>query len=128
MPKGEQFVRPGSEDPRIIGPYWDYVQEQAEEAHREAHRAAPVGHRFAHERTWEWAEFSKVIKEHNVPPALAGAMVRCFYIGRESSERDRPGADRIRKTALHSLAARFRAAITNALENELNHGEQNDDA
>lgn len=127
MTERNRLVRPQSEDPRIIGPYWDYVQEEAETAHREAYRNAPRGHRFAHERTWEASEIGKIIRDHKLPPELAGALVKVFYVGRESSEREKPGADRIRATAINSLAHRVRAAVALAVENELHHPGRDDD-
>lgn len=127
MTDSNRLVRPQTEDPRIIGPYWDYVQEEAEIAHREAYRNAPRGHRFSHEWTWESREIGKVIKDHKVPPELAGALVKVFYIGRESSEREKPGADRIRATAVNSLAQRVRAAVALAVENELHNPGRDED-
>lgn len=100
------------------GPYGRYLEEEADMDRSERARRLPM-HICAHERDWESSELSKIAREHRVPAEFSGALVQVLYLGRESNERERPGADRARAISVYSLADRIRRAITAAVADEL---------
>lgn len=107
-------------DPSAVGPYREWIDNEAEAARREALAETRLGHRMAHEFRPSLDELQRIAREEHV--GQFAALVRAFYVGRESLMREGHTAEQTRRDAVNSLHRRMSAALANATNAELSHG------
>lgn len=121
-----QRVRPRPEGDPACGPYFHYIDDEAEQARRATYLSLPEEHAFAHERRREVEELTQIAATFQVPAAMFPAVVQAFYAGRHSMMREGPTAEQTRRAAVMSLKNRFSAAVTRAVMAELNYGHEHE--
>jgi hypothetical protein len=93
------------------GPWHHYMEHQAEQE-----RAAKfIGDEelgcFAHERSWESVGLKQLLSCKESPAEL---LVKAFYLGRASANRERPHARRMVSEALNACHIRYQRAAAEA--------------
>jgi hypothetical protein len=107
----EDRIRPRPEGDPANGPWHHYMEDQAEQDRKAKFIGDEELGCFAHERRWEAVSLQQVIlcKE-----PLAELLVRAFYIGRASANRERPHARRMVSEALNACHIRYQKAAAEA--------------
>ena len=77
-----RLVRPGSENPDIVGPYSTWIAEEGERERAERGRGEVL---YAHERGMVPGQLKEIAAKHGV--ALE-PLVKAFYVGRYSGQED----------------------------------------
>ena len=112
MSKAEEArVRPRPEGDPANGPWHHWIEDQAEQE-----RAAKfIGDEelgcFAHERNWESSGLKQLLCSKESPAEL---LVKAFYLGRASANRERPHARRMVSEALNACHIRYQKAAAEA--------------
>lgn len=110
--KPEEFQMAGGGDP-ANGPWHHYLEDQAEQDRRSRFIADEEMSCYAHERSWESGELTAVANQ-NKP--LAELLVRAFYVGRASANRERPHARRIVSDALRACHLQYQRQAAKAFQ------------
>ena len=107
----EDRIRPRPEGDPANGPWFHYMEDQAEQDRKAKFLSDEELVCFAHERSWESVSLQQVLccKE-----PLAELLVRAFYIGRASANRERPHARRMVSEALNACHIRYQKAAAEA--------------
>ena len=107
----EDRVRPRPEGDPANGPWFHYLEDQAEQDRKAKFiRDEELGC-FAHERDWEFHQLDQI---HKRDKALIELVVKAFYIGRASANRERPHARRMVSEALNACHIRYQKAAAEA--------------
>jgi len=104
-------IRPRPEGDPANGPWHHYMEDQAEQERAAKFISDEELGCFAHERSWESVSLQQVLCR-NEP--LAELLVRAFYIGRASANRERPHARRMVSEALNACHIRYQKAAAEA--------------
>ena len=108
----EDRVRPRPEGDPANGPWHHYLEDQAEQDRKAKFiRDEELGC-FAHERNWESVGLQQLLCSKE---SLAELLVKAFYIGRASANRERPHARRMVSEALNACHIRYQKAAAEAL-------------
>ncbi len=100
----------GGGDP-ACGPWRHYMEDQAEQDRKARFISDEELGCYAHERNWESWQLGQI---HQGDQALAEAVVRAFYLGRASANRERPHARRMVTDALNACHIRYQRAAAEA--------------
>ena len=107
----EDRVRPRPEGDPANGPWFHYLEDQADQDRKAKFiRDEELGC-FAHERDWEFQQLDQI---HKRDKALIELVVKAFYIGRASANRERPHARRMVSEALNACHIRYQKAAAEA--------------
>lgn len=107
----EDRVRPRPEGDPANGPWFHYMEDQAEQDRKAKFISDEELGCFAHERSWESVSLQQVL---SCKEPLAALLVRAFYIGRASANRERPHARRMVSEALNACHIRYQKAAAEA--------------
>ena len=112
MSKAEEArVRPRPEGDPANGPWFHYLEDQAEQDRKAKFiRDEELGC-FAHERDWESDGLKQLLFSKE---PLAELLVKAFYLGRASANRERPHARRMVSEALNACHIRYQKAAAEA--------------
>ena len=112
MSKAEEArVRPRPEGDPANGPWHHYLEDQAEQDRKAKFiRDEELGC-FAHERDWESDGLKQLLFSKE---SLAELLVKAFYLGRASANRERPHARRMVSEALNACHIRYQRAAAEA--------------
>ncbi len=103
----------GGGDP-ACGPWRLYMEDQAEQDRKDIESRFIGDHeltRLAHERDWESVQLGQL---HLGNTATAEIVVKAFYLGRASANRERPHARRMVAEALNACHIRYQRAAAEA--------------
>jgi len=107
----EDRIRPRPEGDPANGPWRHYMEDQAEQDRKAKFIGDEELGCFAHERSWESVSLQQVL---SCKEPLAALLVRAFYIGRASANRERPHARRMVSEALNACHIRYQKAAAEA--------------
>jgi len=107
----EDRIRPRPEGDPANGPWRHYMEDQAEQDRKAKFIGDEELGCFAHERSWESVSLQQVL---SCKEPLAALLVRAFYIGRASANRERPHARRMVSEALNACHLRYQKAAAEA--------------
>lgn len=107
----EDRVRPRPEGDPANGPWFHYMEDQAEQDRKAKFLGDEELGCFAHERSWESVSLQQVLCRKE---PLAELLVRAFYVGRASANRERPHARRMVSEALNACHIRYQKAAAEA--------------
>ena len=112
MPKvDEDRIRPRPEGDPANGPWHHYIEDQAEQDRAAKFLGDEELGCFAHERDWESVGLKQLLCSKESPAEL---LVKAFYIGRASANRERPHARRMVSEALNACHIRYQKAAAEA--------------
>ena len=109
-------------DPSSVGPYREWIANEAEAAGLEARAETTLGHRMAHEFRPSLDALRKIAAGQRISAGQFPALVMAFYVGRESLMREGHTSEQTRRDSVNSLYRRMSAALANATNAELSHG------
>ena len=112
MSKAEEArVRPRPEGDPANGPWFHYLEDQAEQDRKAKFLRDEELGCFAHERDWESDGLKQLLFSKE---PLAELLVKAFYLGRASANRERPHARRMVSEALNACHIRYQKAAAEA--------------
>jgi len=94
------------------GPWHHYMEHQAEQERAAKFISDEELSCFAHERSWESVSLQQLLCRKDDSPAEL--MVKAFYLGRASANRERPHARRMVSEALNACHIRYQKAAAEA--------------
>jgi len=104
--------RPRPEGDPANGPWFHYMEDQAEQERAAKFISDEELGCFAHERSWESVSLQQLLCSKDDSPAEL--MVKAFYLGRASANRERPHARRMVSEALNACHIRYQKAAAEA--------------
>jgi hypothetical protein len=107
----EDRVRPRPEGDPANGPWHHYMEDQAEQDRKAKFLGDEELSCFAHERNWESVGLKQLLSSNE---HLAELLVKAFYLGRASANRERPHARRMVSEALNACHIRYQKAAAEA--------------
>ena len=107
----EDRVRPRPEGDPANGPWHHYMEDQAEQDRKAKFLGDEELGCFAHERNWESVGLKQLLSSNEHRAEL---LVRAFYLGRASANRERPHARRMVSEALNACHIRYQKAAAEA--------------
>ncbi len=93
------------------GPWHHYMEHQAEQERAAKFISDEELGCFAHERDWESVGLKQLLSCKESPAEL---LVKAFYLGRASANRERPHARRMVSEALNACHIRYQKAAAEA--------------
>ena len=93
------------------GPYRHYIEDQAEQDRKSRFIDDEEFRCFAHERDWESVGLKQLLCSKESPEEV---LVKAFYLGRASANRERPHARRMVSEALNACHIRYQKAAAEA--------------
>lgn len=93
------------------GPWHHYMEDQAEQDRKAKFIGDEELGCFAHERNWEAVGLKQLLCSKE---SLAELLVKAFYLGRASANRERPHARRMVSEALNACHIRYQKAAAEA--------------
>jgi hypothetical protein len=107
----EDRVRPRPEGDPANGPWFHYMEEQAEQDRKAKFIGDEELRCFAHERSWEAVGLTQLLGSNE---SMAELLIKAFYLGRASANRERPHARRMVSEALNACHIRYQKAAAEA--------------
>ena len=104
-------VRPRPEGDPANGPWHHYMEDQAEHDRKAKFIGDEELGCFAHERNWESSGLKQLLCSKE---STAELLVKAFYLGRASANRERPHARRMVSEALNACHIRYQKAAAEA--------------
>ena len=104
-------VRPRPEGDPANGPWHHYMEDQAEQDRKAKFIGDEELGCFAHERNWESSGLKQLLCSKESPAEL---VVKAFYLGRASANRERPHGRRMVSEALNACHIRYQRAAAEA--------------
>ena len=104
-------VRPRPEGDPANGPWHHYMEDQAEQDRKAKFIGDEELGCFAHERNWESSGLKQLLCSKE---STAELLVKAFYLGRASANRERPHARRMVSEALNACHIRYQKAAAEA--------------